>query len=49
MEKEEHIVKILRKEWVTHDVVRLGVEKPQGYKFIPGQATEVSVNQKVLV
>ena len=41
---EEHIVKILKTEQVTHDVRRFQVEKPAGYKFIPGQATEVSVN-----
>jgi len=32
-------------EPVTHDVIRFSVEKPSGYQFIPGQATELSVNQ----
>ena len=41
---EEHIVKILNIEQVTHDVKRFQVEKPYGYSFIPGQATEISVN-----
>lgn len=41
---EEHIVKILSIGQVTHDVKRFQVEKPEGYSFIPGQATEVSVN-----
>jgi ferredoxin-NADP reductase len=41
---EEHIVKILRAEYLTHDVKRFVVEKPAGYTFIPGQATEVSIN-----
>jgi ferredoxin-NADP reductase len=41
---EEHIVKILNTAKVTHDVIRFQVEKPQGYSFIPGQATEVSIN-----
>jgi len=41
---EEHIVKILSIEKVTHDVKRFRVEKPAGYTYIPGQATEVSVN-----
>ncbi len=41
---EEHIVRILNIEQVTHDVKRFQVEKPSGYSFIPGQATEVSVN-----
>lgn len=42
---EEHIVKIFSVEPVTHDVRRFKVEKPQGYKFVPGQATEVAVNK----
>ncbi len=42
---EEHIVKIVDIAPVTHDVKRFRVEKPVGYSFIPGQATEVSVNK----
>lgn len=42
---EEHIVKILSTDQVTHDVKRFWVEKPSGYSFIPGQATNVSVNR----
>jgi len=42
---EEHIVKILSTEPVTHDVKRFRIEKPRGYHFIPGQATEVAVNE----
>src|SRR3989339_1814244 len=42
---EEHIVKILSIEKVTHDVKKITVEKPEGYGFIPGQATEVAVNK----
>jgi ferredoxin-NADP reductase len=41
---EEHIVRILSIEQVTHDVKRFRIEKPSGYTFIPGQATEVSIN-----
>jgi len=41
---EEHIVKILNIEEVTHDVKSFKVEKPEGYSFVPGQATDVSVN-----
>lgn len=41
---EEHVVKILMKEFVTHDVNRYVLEKPQGHKFTPGQATELSIN-----
>ncbi|OQY95374.1 MAG: flavodoxin reductase [Sphingobacteriales bacterium UTBCD1] len=42
---EEHIVKILSAEWVTHDVRRFKIEKPAGYSFIPGQATDVAINK----
>jgi len=42
---EEHIVKVLKAEFITHDVKRLKVEKPEGYKFTPGQATEAAVNK----
>lgn len=45
---EEHIVKILDIEEVTHDVKSFKVEKPKGYSFIPGQATEVSINVPAL-
>jgi ferredoxin-NADP reductase len=41
----EHNVKILRIEQVTHDVRKFTVEKPAGYTYKPGQATEVAVNK----
>jgi len=41
---EEHIVRILNTKKITHNVIQFRVEKPQGYSFIPGQATEVSIN-----
>lgn len=37
-------MKILSAETVTHNVKRFRFEKPAGYKFIPGQATDVSIN-----
>ncbi len=40
----KHKVKILMTEFVTHDVKRFVLEKPKGYKFTPGQATEVAIN-----
>ncbi len=40
----EHIVKILDIEEITHDVKRFRIEKPKGYAFVPGQATDVSIN-----
>jgi hypothetical protein len=44
MSSEEHVVKILNISQVTHDVRCFRFEKPEGYHFTPGQATEVSVN-----
>lgn len=39
-----HSVKILDAAWETHDVRRLIVEKPGGYEFVPGQATDVAID-----
>ncbi|MCX2452350.1 flavodoxin reductase [Pedobacter sp. PLR] len=39
-----HIVKVLEAYFITHDVKRFVVEKPEGYNFVPSQATEVSIN-----
>lgn len=41
----EHIVKILHTEYITPDVKRFTVERPAGYTFTPGQATDVSINR----
>lgn len=45
---EEHIVRILDTLMVTHNVKRFRFEKPEGYSFIPGQATDVSINTPAL-
>jgi len=42
---EEHILKIISTEPVTHNVKHFRVEKPANYHFTPGQATEVAVNK----
>lgn len=42
---EEHIVKIHSAEYITPDVKQFKIEKPRGYVFEPGQATEISVNR----
>lgn len=39
-----YTVKILEVDNVTHNVKRFKVEKPDNYTFVPGQATEVSIN-----
>jgi ferredoxin-NADP reductase len=41
---EEHIVKILETEYVTHNVKRFKVSKPDSYTYKPGQATDVVIN-----
>ncbi len=43
---EKHSVKIESIDKVTHDVIKIVTEKPDGYKFTPGQATEVTINKK---
>ncbi len=42
---EAHTVKIKSIEKITRDVVRIILEKPPGYSFIPGQATEIAINK----
>ena len=42
---EEHFVKILDTAYLTHDVVRLTVERPPLYHYTSGQATEVAINK----
>ncbi|MBN3583306.1 flavodoxin reductase [Algoriphagus aestuarii] len=38
-------VKILDIKKLTHDVKQYKVEKPSGFEFTPGQATEVAINK----
>jgi hypothetical protein len=45
---KNHIVKIISVEPVTHDVKRFTIQKPEGFKFTPGQATDVSINTPAL-
>ncbi len=42
----EHTVKIKSITPVTHDVKQFTIEKPTGYDFTPGHATEVSINKE---
>lgn len=41
---ERHIVKVLATEYLTHNVKRFVTEKPAGYNYTPGQATDISIN-----
>ena len=40
----QYIVKIKSVKKVTHDVLQIVTEKPPTYTFIPGQATDISIN-----
>lgn len=40
-----HIVKIKSVEHLTHDVLRIVAEKPQGLTYVPGQAVDISLNK----
>lgn len=42
---KQSIVKIQSIKHITHDVLQLVTEKPEGFNFIPGQATHVSINE----
>ena len=39
-------VKILKKEWLTHDVMRLELERPKNFEFTAGQAIELTIDEK---
>ena len=41
----KNIVSILSIQQITHDVKCFRIEKPAGYQFIPGQATDVAINK----
>ncbi len=43
---EQNLVKVKSVEKVTHDVLRIVTEKPPGYAFNPGQATDVGINKE---
>ena len=42
----EYIVKIKAIDHLNHDVLKIVTERPQGYDFTPGQATDVSINKE---
>ena len=41
----QHIVKVKTVEKITHDVLKIVTERPPQYIFIPGQATDISINK----
>lgn len=42
----EHTVRVLSIDEATHNVRTIRTEKPEGYRFVPGQATEVSLHKE---
>ncbi len=48
MSEKTYTVTIRKIEKVTHDVKRYVVDKPDGYSFEPGQATEAAINKEGL-
>lgn len=42
---ESYKVKVKEIEKITHNVLRIVTEKPSGFTFSPGQATEVAINK----
>ena len=46
---DTHIVKVLKTSFITHNVKSFILERPQGYHFIPGQATDVAINTATLI
>ena len=43
---KSYIEKIVSIDKVTHDVLKIVLNKPANYSFTPGQATEVSINKE---
>lgn len=41
-----HTLRIIDVKNVTHDVKQITLEKPSGYEFEPGQATEVAIDKE---
>jgi len=41
-----HLIKILSTHYVTHNVKEFKVEKPKNFKFTPGQAIDLTINQE---
>lgn len=40
-----HILKIATIENLTHDVLKIVTNKPTGFDFVPGQATNIAINK----
>lgn len=42
---KNHVVKVLKSDFLNPGVKRFVVKRPTGYEFIPGQATTISINE----
>ncbi|HQV40364.1 MAG: hypothetical protein IPL81_04980 [Flavobacteriales bacterium] len=42
----KHSVKILDTAFITHNVKRFKVERPEGYSFTPGQAAMLALKKE---
>lgn len=42
----KNIIKVKSIRLITHDVLRIETEKPQGLSFTPGQAADISINKE---
>lgn len=40
----EHTAKIKHKKWLTHDVIRFTIERPENFNYKAGQAVEATLN-----
>ncbi|MEK6917675.1 MAG: FAD-binding oxidoreductase [Nanoarchaeota archaeon] len=45
MSHKVKILKIMKIGFMSHNAMSFLVEKPEGYKFVPGQATDISINK----
>jgi ferredoxin-NADP reductase len=43
---ERYIIKVKSVGRITHDVLRIVLEKPPNFTFLPGQAAEVAINKE---
>lgn len=41
-----HTVKVKSVRHVTHNVLRITLEKPEGLTYIPGQAVDISIHKE---
>ena len=42
---KKYIVEVLKTDFITHNVKRFVTERPAGYSFVSGQATDVAINK----